>query len=157
MAGGKETPRQKMIGMMYLVLTALLALQVSNAVLEKFAIINGTLESLIGETTKKNSKRLEKIIEDGSKGKEENMKAVADAKAVRQLTENTIKYIETVKGEMFKEAGAKTIDEGFINDHSSKVATMMIDKDRAVGSKFVAELEKYRKELERLTGEKFET
>ena len=26
MAGGKETPRQKMIGMMYLVLTALLAL-----------------------------------------------------------------------------------------------------------------------------------
>ena len=36
MAGGKETPRQKMIGMMYLVLTALLALQVSNAVLEKF-------------------------------------------------------------------------------------------------------------------------
>ena len=43
MAGGKETPRQKMIGMMYLVLTALLALQVSNAVLEKFAIINETL------------------------------------------------------------------------------------------------------------------
>jgi gliding motility-associated protein GldM len=39
MAGGKETPRQKMIGMMYLVLTALLALQVSNAVLEKFALI----------------------------------------------------------------------------------------------------------------------
>ena len=43
MAGGKETPRQKMIGMMYLVLTRLLALQVSNAVLEKFAIINETL------------------------------------------------------------------------------------------------------------------
>ena len=29
MAGGKETPRQKMISMMYLVLTALLALNVS--------------------------------------------------------------------------------------------------------------------------------
>ena len=49
MAGGKETPRQKMIGMMYLVLTALLALQVSNAVLEKFAIINETLGGLIEE------------------------------------------------------------------------------------------------------------
>jgi hypothetical protein len=47
MAGKKETPRQKMIGMMYLVLTALLALQVSNAVLEKFAIINVTLNGLI--------------------------------------------------------------------------------------------------------------
>lgn len=39
MAGGKETPRQKMIGMMYLVLTALLALNVSKAVLEAFAAI----------------------------------------------------------------------------------------------------------------------
>ena len=44
MAGGKETPRQKMIGMMYLVLTALLALNVSNAVLEKFAIIVGVAD-----------------------------------------------------------------------------------------------------------------
>jgi len=39
MAGGKETPRQKMIGMMYLVLTALLALQVSNAVLENLYLL----------------------------------------------------------------------------------------------------------------------
>ena len=36
MAGGKETPRQKMIGMMYLVLTALLALNISNEVLDGF-------------------------------------------------------------------------------------------------------------------------
>ena len=38
--GGKETPRQKMIGMMYLFYTALLALQVDTAVLEKFILIN---------------------------------------------------------------------------------------------------------------------
>ncbi len=36
MAGGKETPRQKMIGMMYLVLTALLALNVSKSILDAF-------------------------------------------------------------------------------------------------------------------------
>ena len=36
MAGGKETPRQKMIGMMYLVLTALLALNISKEVLDGF-------------------------------------------------------------------------------------------------------------------------
>lgn len=39
MAGGKETPRQKMIGMMYLVLTALLALNVSKAILDAFVAI----------------------------------------------------------------------------------------------------------------------
>ena len=40
MAHGKETPRQKMIGMMYLVLTALLALNVSRSVLDAFSIID---------------------------------------------------------------------------------------------------------------------
>ena len=54
MAGGKETPRQKMIGMMYLVLTALLALNVSNAVLEKFAIIDNTLVDMIKENNTTN-------------------------------------------------------------------------------------------------------
>ena len=40
MAGHKETPRQKMIGMMYLVLTALLALNVSADILNAFTIVN---------------------------------------------------------------------------------------------------------------------
>ena len=44
MAGVKETPRQRMIGMMYLVLTALLALQVSNQILQKFVLINDGME-----------------------------------------------------------------------------------------------------------------
>lgn len=39
MAGGKETPRQKMISMMYLVLTALLALNVSKSILDAFVAI----------------------------------------------------------------------------------------------------------------------
>lgn len=44
MAGGKETPRQKMIGMMYLVLTAMLALNVSKDILNAFIIVNDGLE-----------------------------------------------------------------------------------------------------------------
>ena len=48
MAGGKETPRQKMIGMMYLVLTALLALNVSKSILDAFvAIEENTQKSAI--------------------------------------------------------------------------------------------------------------
>jgi len=52
MAGGKETPRQKMIGMMYLVLTALLALQVNSAILLKFKFID---DSLLGVNNKTSS------------------------------------------------------------------------------------------------------
>ncbi|MCC6372839.1 MAG: hypothetical protein IT236_17680 [Bacteroidia bacterium] len=44
MAGGKETPRQKMIGLMYLVLTAMLALNVSKAILKGYLSINDSIE-----------------------------------------------------------------------------------------------------------------
>jgi len=43
MAGAKETPRQKMIGMMYLVLTALLALNISKEVLDGFVKVENSL------------------------------------------------------------------------------------------------------------------
>ncbi len=45
MAGYKETPRQKMIAMMYLVLTALLALNVSKEILDAFLVVNQSMES----------------------------------------------------------------------------------------------------------------
>lgn len=45
MAGQKESPRQKMIGMMYLVLTALLALNVSKEILQAFVVVNEGLRS----------------------------------------------------------------------------------------------------------------
>tara|TARA_B100000809_G_scaffold264858_1_gene321901 strand:- start:2256 stop:3941 length:1686 start_codon:yes stop_codon:yes gene_type:complete len=45
MAGGKLPPRQKMIGLMYLVLLALLAMNVSKSILESFVIINHGIEN----------------------------------------------------------------------------------------------------------------
>ena len=44
MAGGNVSPRQKMINMMYLVLTALLALNVSAEILNAFKLVKGSLE-----------------------------------------------------------------------------------------------------------------
>ena len=44
MAGG-ESPRQKMINMMYIVLIAMLALNVDTKVLKKFIMINDSFES----------------------------------------------------------------------------------------------------------------
>ena len=48
MGGAKncpETPRQKMIGMMYLVLTAMLALNVSADILNGFSLVDNSLYS----------------------------------------------------------------------------------------------------------------
>jgi len=55
MAGYKETPRQKMIGMMYLVLTALLALNVSKDILNAFVIVNEGLKTSQENTSSKNN------------------------------------------------------------------------------------------------------
>src|SRR5688572_23215771 len=127
MAGGKETPRQKMIGMMYLVLTALLALQVSSAVLEKFAIINETMLAVIHETGLKNAAILNEIVKEA--GKSQNSKVVNardNAQKVRELTQTTLASIEKLKAEMMKKSNTDVINEALINDHSSKVAAMMV-------------------------------
>jgi len=54
MSGGKETPRQKMIGMMYLVLTALLALNVSKQIVAAFVTLNNKLDDSATIINRKN-------------------------------------------------------------------------------------------------------
>ena len=151
MAGGKETPRQKMIGMMYLVLTALLALQVSNAVLEKFAIINVTLSGLITEGEKKSNQILQGIVADAGQSQDANVLAAkTNAEKVRTLTENTIKAMDALKKKMMATSGTEQIDEKLINDHSSKVATMMIDVNSPDGKGYEKLLNDYVKQLNEL-------
>src|SRR5687768_12634388 len=155
MASGKETPRQKMIGMMYLVLTALLALQVSNAVLEKFAIINETLTSLIEEGKKKSEQTLAAIIEEAGKSQSPNVVSAKDrAQKVRDLTKSTIASIDELKKRMLATSGSDKVDERIINDHSSKVATMMIDPNskEQEGKKYETLLTNYVKQLGELSG-----
>jgi len=157
MAGGKETPRQKMIGMMYLVLTALLALQVSSAVLEKFAIINVTLEDLAQETNAKNQAQADAIVAEGEKKTSPKVKsAVQRAQQVRDLTKESIAKLEQLKGEMVKRSDAEKIDENVINNHGSDVATMMIDPRSPVGKNFEKTLNDYVAKISELSGQKFE-
>jgi gliding motility-associated protein GldM len=158
MAGKKETPRQKMIGMMYLVLTALLALQVSNAVLEKFAIINETLAEVIAESNKKSEGTLKSIIDEA--GKSQNPKVVRakdNAEKIRTLTKSTVAYIDDLKKRMMAKSDATEINESVINDHSSKVATMMIDKNskEQEGKKYEELLNNYVAQLSQLSGMEF--
>jgi gliding motility-associated protein GldM len=152
MAGGKETPRQKMIGMMYLVLTALLALQVSNAVLEKFAIINETLNGLIVEGNKNSDLMLESIIKDAGESTSPNVVTARDnAKKVRDLTKSTLQAIDKLKADMMAASGTDKVDDRLINDHSSKVATMMIDVKSPVGKGYEKLLNDYVKQLNDLS------
>ena len=124
MAGGaKETPRQRMIGMMYLVLTALLALQVSNAVLEKFEFIDESLQhsaKITRETSEARITAIEQQVE--KKGNKESDKKVLDkAHQVHDLTREILSYMKEVREKIIevsggldehgKPAGAKDYDK----------------------------------------------
>lgn len=131
MAGGKETPRQKMIGMMYLVLTALLALQVGSAVLDKFAIINTTMEKTNGENILKNNETLKTIADAAGKSDNPKIKGAKEAaEKVRALTDKTYNNIETLKQQLIVESGGTKVDEKLIQNHGSAAASLMINKSQ---------------------------
>ncbi|MDR0368130.1 MAG: gliding motility protein GldM, partial [Bacteroidales bacterium] len=114
-----ETPRQKMIGMMYLVLTAMLALNVSKDILDAFVVVNdGLVETNRNFESKvvQSYDLFDKAEEaEPAKAKEFNDKA----KEIRALANEMTKYLIFVKDTMFakvdgttsKEAGAKTLHE----------------------------------------------
>ncbi len=127
MAGGKETPRQKMIGMMYMVLTALLALNVSSAVLEKFAIIDETLVELVKDSGSSNDAILKSI--DASTVKSAAVdEAKEKAKKVRELTKATLVYMDDIKKKMSTGKDGQPLKDKVQDTHHAD-ELMLNDKD----------------------------
>lgn len=94
MAAAKETPRQKMIGMMYLVLTALLALNVSADILDAFAIVNDGLEKTNASVENK-IEDYYNIFEQQYNREPEKAQVYWDkAKEIRNKTDEIINFIE---------------------------------------------------------------
>ena len=55
MAGGKQTPRQKMVNLMYLVFIAMMALNMSKEVLTAFGLINESLVEANNDAEERNT------------------------------------------------------------------------------------------------------
>ena len=97
MSSGKETPRQKMIGMMYLVLTALLALNVSKEILKGFVMVDESLEKsklILDENNSRVKLAFEDYVKKGnSKAKPYLLKAIETQKSIRLVDS----YIDSMK------------------------------------------------------------
>ena len=100
MAGYKETPRQKMIAMMYLVLTALLALNVSKDILNAFLIVNESMESTNVGLSKQVSTVYHEFANQYSQNKEKTEEAYHKALEVKAKTEEVMKYLDQLKYNM---------------------------------------------------------
>ena len=147
MAGGKETPRQKMIGMMYLVLTALLALNVSSAILEKFAIVNTTLEDLKDEDLTKNESKLKGIM-DAKSTEAKVTTAKEKAQKVREITKTMVTYLDGVKKKIETGSGQKALEgEELVQNTVNPEEVMLDSRKPETGQEYEKKLKGYVKDL----------
>jgi len=111
MAGYKETPRQKMIAMMYLVLTALLALNVSKEILEAFLIVNESMESTNESLSARIEGRYAKFDQQLKMNKDKVEPYWNKAQTVKTQSEDLIKYINQLQFDLVKVSEGKTAEE----------------------------------------------
>ena len=111
MAGYKETPRQKMIAMMYLVLTALLALNVSKEILDAFLVVNDSIET----TNEKFERKIDETYQKFEQQYELNQEKVSDeweeAIRVREITNRMVNYVDSLKHEVISFTEGITFQE----------------------------------------------
>ena len=152
MAHGKETPRQKMIGMMYLVLTAMLALNVSKEVLDAFTLVDGGLTTTTQNFAAKNAGLYDKF----NIAYEQNAEKVGDWKTradeVREKSNELYEFINLCKSEIVEKKDADAIIDGEVHlaevkskDDQNIPAEIMLVKKR--GSELKTKIEEYREFL----------
>lgn len=129
MAGGKETPRQKMIGMMYLVLTALLAMNVSKEVLDSFVLVDQGLRKTESTLDSKNNDTMGAFAAKSAANPEKTkpFKDAAD-EVVKRSTE-LLEYIEELKARTMSvshNANALKFGEGF-EEYMKDGVTLSLD------------------------------
>jgi len=109
MGHGKETPRQKMIGMMYLVLTALLALNVSAEILNAFVLVDKSLQNTTNNFAKKNEviyANFEAAMqEEATAAKAKKWKEIADK--VKLSSDELVKHMSDLKDKILTVAEGK--------------------------------------------------
>jgi gliding motility-associated protein GldM len=101
------TPRQKMIGMMYLVLTALLAMNVSKSILDAFVIVNEGLERTNENFEKKNQKLYADFKAALEKNPDKTKPYHERALKAKKLSEELITYIEKIKKHVIEKTDKK--------------------------------------------------
>jgi len=135
MSGGKETPRQKMIGMMYLVLTALLALNVSKEILNSFILINDSLIVTNKNFANKNGSQYDAFKAALLNDQKKVQKWYDMANDVRSSSEGMVAHIEELKQYLIMRTDK--LDSTETNTFLAKVANANNDIDRAAAQLLV--------------------
>ena len=152
MAGGKQTPRQKMINLMYLVFIAMLALNMSKEVLSAFGSINEKLDRANTSYASKNSLALAEISKKANEN-DEFKAAAATANAADQLSKTYNDYIALQKEMLLSEVEDNTDYEtmdtsGYLDALYYEGGTMT-----EAGQEFLNQMDDYKNGMVALLGD----
>jgi gliding motility-associated protein GldM len=158
MAGGKLTPRQKMINLMYLVFIAMLAMNMSKEVLSAFGLMNEKFESANESSNMTNAQMLSALDTKAAEAKGEFAMASETAHKVEAVSKEFYDYIATLKTDVLK---------GFeVNKETGKLPYEDMDKGdnidnwftgegyTAKGKEIVARIEKYKADMKAVLTDK---
>lgn len=106
MAGGKQSPRQQMINMMYLVLTALLALNVSKEILKAFYLMDTSMATT-GVSIDEKINTVLTAFEQQAQNKASIRPYYEQAKKANQIKDDFVKYVDDIKQYLLDNTGGR--------------------------------------------------
>ena len=120
MSGAKETPRQKMIGMMYLVYTALLAMNVSKDILDALDTVNTGVQETNITLMQQISQRYTTFEEQYALDQEKVGPYWEEAQQLRDKSTEMINYLEAMKWDLVSQIEEKdyatAVEQGLLKD-----------------------------------------
>ncbi len=142
-------PRQKMINIMYLVLTAILALNVSNEVINAFKVVDKSLITSNENIASSNSTLYKSLDEKLHKPESAALANiwVPKANTAKDLSASLNDYIENLKAELKKAADLKIRDGKEIFREDNLDASTRLFETNGKGDELKARLEKYKQEM----------
>ncbi|MAP80489.1 MAG: gliding motility protein GldM [Aequorivita sp.] len=147
MAGGKLSPRQKMINLMYLVFIAMLALNMSKEVLSAFGLLNEKIEDANAATTQRNQAFMEGLAVKAADEPAQYAEVKAKADKVAQISNELDTYLASLK----EAAMAKIEDPSDyeVMDKPDFFNNLFFtgDKYKEGGQEFIAKIDAYRTQM----------
>jgi gliding motility-associated protein GldM len=163
MASGKQTPRQKMINLMYLVFIAMLALNMSKEVLSAFGSINEKLDRSNESYVQKNIVTLQNLIAD--KDKNDRSKLAAEtAVAANKLSKAYIDYLATQKELLLDNPKFVNDTTGLKTEYEVMDQSSLLDEEyhksgkiTEEGQEFLTQMDTYKNGMLVLLGDAYPT
>jgi len=157
MAGGKQSPRQKMVNLMYLVFICMLALNMSKEVLAAFGLMNEKMETSNVKTTTSNNEFLASLATKASEDEVKYGKVYQQANQIKQLSQEYFDYLEGLKKEMME--GVEDPKDYQVMDKADFLDTKFFKGEELAegGQDFMNRINNYRTKVSGLVPEAMKT